>query len=209
MKKWVWIFLLTLNVPFMSKAQAFEAEQLLLDVQKLAQLKQMLADLKTGYEIVYKGYATIKDISEGNFSLHEAFLDRLLQVSPAVRTYHKVVAIISLQLKMVSEYKAAFNRFKQSGTFTAGEIDCMRSVYRNLFDQSVKNLQTLAMVVTSGILRMSDDERLQQIDALHEAMVSKLGFLRQFNNQTAVLALQRARDQQDINSSKGIFGLTN
>ena len=63
MKKCVWIFLLLLYVPCLSQAQTYEAEQLLFDVQKLSQLKQMLADLKKGYEIVYKGYSTIKNIS--------------------------------------------------------------------------------------------------------------------------------------------------
>lgn len=207
MKKCVWIFLLIL--PCLGKAQSYEAEQLLLDLQKLSQLKQMLADLKKGYEIVYQGYSTIKNISEGNFDLHKVFLDGLLEVSPAVRNYKKVADIIALQLKIVSEYKSAFNSFKQNGKFTPGEIDYMGKVYSNLFDESVKNLETLTMIITSGTLRMSDDERLEQIDALYEDMVDKLSFLRYFNNQTSVLSMQRTKDQNEINLSKKIYGLSN
>ena len=36
-----------------------------------------LKDMKEGYEIVSKGYSTIRDISKGSFNLHEAFLDGL------------------------------------------------------------------------------------------------------------------------------------
>lgn len=97
MKKCWWMFLFVLYVPCLSKAQSYEAEQLLLNVQKLSQLKQMLADLKKGYETLYKGYSTIKDISEGNFNLHQIFLDGLFRVRPAVRNYKKVGDIISLQ----------------------------------------------------------------------------------------------------------------
>lgn len=208
MKKCVWIIMI-LYLPALSKAQSYEAEQLLLDVQKLSQLKQMLADLKKGYEIVYKGYTTIKDISQGNFNLHQVFLDGLLEVGPAVRNYKKVAEIISLQLKIVSEYKSAFNQFKQNGKFTPDEIDYMGKVYSNLFDESGQNLETLAMVITSGQLRMSDDERLKQIDALYEDMVDKLSFLRHFNNQTSVLALQRTKDQSEINLTRKIYGLNN
>lgn len=209
MKKCVWIFLLLLYVPCLSQAQTYEAEQLLLDVQKLSQLKQMLTDLKKGYEIVYKGYSTIKNISEGNFNLHQVFLDGLLQVSPAVHNYKKVVDIISLQLKIVSEYKSAFKNFKNGGKFTADEIEYIGKVYSNLFDKSVKNLETLTLIITSGTLRMSDDERLKQIDALHEDMVDKLSFLRHFNNETSVLALQRTKAQNEINLTKKIYGLNN
>lgn len=209
MKKCVVVLLLILGLPRFLKAQTEEAEQLLLDVQKLSQLKQMLADLKKGYEIIYKGYSTIKNISEGNFNLHQVFLDGLLEVSPAVRNYKKVVDIVSLQLRIVSEYKSAFKQFKENGKFTPGEIDYMGKVYSHLFDESVKNLETLTMVLTSGTLRMSDDERLKQIDTLYEDMVDKLTFLRHFNNQTSVLLLQRTKDQNEINLSKKFYGLSN
>ncbi|HWI93872.1 MAG TPA: hypothetical protein VNT20_21480 [Flavisolibacter sp.] len=206
MKKCVVFLLVILFYPHFSKAQTEEAEQLLLDVQKLSQLKQMLADLKKGYEIIYKGYSTIKNISEGNFNLHQLFLDGLLQVSPAVRNYKKVADIISLQLKIVLEYKSAFKQFKENGKFTPDEIDYMGKVYSNLFDQSVNNLETLTMIVTSGTLRMSDDERLKQIDALCEDMADKLTFLRHFNNQTSILALQRTKDENQIKLAKKIYG---
>lgn len=209
MKNCVWIFLWIICVPTLSKAQSFEVEQLLLDIQKLSQLKQMLVDLKKGYEIVYKGYSTIKDISEGNFNLHQSFLDGLLQVSPAVRNYKKVADIISLQLHIVSEYKSACKRFKENGMFTPDEMDYMGKVYSHLFEQSIKNLEALTMVISPGVLRMSDDERLKQIDALHEDMLGKLGFLRHFNNQTSVLAVQRQKDEKQIELSKRIYGLNN
>ena len=63
-------------------AQSTEIQQLLLNVEKLAQLKKILGNMKKGYEIISTGYNTIKDISKGNFNLHEAFLDALMQVSP-------------------------------------------------------------------------------------------------------------------------------
>ena len=62
---------------FRASAQSAEIQQLLLNVEKLTQFKQILSDMKKGYQILEGGYNTIKDISEGNFSLHKAFLDGL------------------------------------------------------------------------------------------------------------------------------------
>jgi hypothetical protein len=57
--------------------QSDEAQQLLLYIEKLAQLKNILNDMYRGYQIVSKGYNTNKDISKGNFNLHNVFLKRL------------------------------------------------------------------------------------------------------------------------------------
>jgi hypothetical protein len=203
------LFILSLTLTSQSKAQSEEVEQLLLNVEKLAQLRQMLSDLKKGYEVLSKGYTTIKNISEGNFHLHEAFLDGLLQVSPLVRNYRKVAGIISYQIQLVQEYKAAFRRFKESSQFTSQEMDYLSQVYSRLLEESVKNLDALATILTSGVLRMSDGERLSAIDTIYADMQDKLAFLRHFNNQTSILALQRARQTQEIQNTKKLYGINN
>ena len=51
--------------------QAQELEELALDIEKLAQFKQILSDMKKGYTILSGGYNTIKNLSQGNFNLHK------------------------------------------------------------------------------------------------------------------------------------------
>jgi len=189
-------------------AQAEEVEQLLLNVEKLAQLKQILTDLKKGYEIVSEGYNTIKDISQGNFNLHKAFMDGLMKVSPTVRNYKKVADIINFQILIVKEYKNAYSRFKKDGNFTMNEIDYLGKVYSNLFNQSLKNVDALATIITANKLRMSDDERLSAIDDIYNSMLDKLTFLRHFNNNTTILAIQRAREKKDATTVQDIYGIT-
>ncbi len=50
------------------KAQSQEAQQLLLNWEKLTQFKKILQNMYDGYKILYKGYTAVKDISEGNFA---------------------------------------------------------------------------------------------------------------------------------------------
>ena len=59
--------------PYTLNAQSAEIQQLILDWQKLTELRKILNNMYKGYEIVSKGYSAGKDISEGNFSLHETF----------------------------------------------------------------------------------------------------------------------------------------
>jgi hypothetical protein len=187
--------------------QSEEVQQLLLNVEKLAQLKQILNDLYKGYEIVSKGYNTISNISKGNFNLHKAFLDGLMEVSPAVKNYSKVQGIISKQVTIVKEYKSAFSRFKASRYFTSEELDYLGNVYQNVFNKSLKDLEALAMVLTAGDLRMTDDERLSSIDTIYNSIEEKLQFLRNFNNNASIIAVQRAKDTKDLEVSRKLYSI--
>jgi hypothetical protein len=212
MKQKVKMLLICLSISCVclrTKAQSFEIQQLLLDCEKLTQLKDIYSDMKKGYEILSEGYNAVKDISEGNFDLHKLFLDDLLNASPAVQKYQKVADIINCQLQIMSEYGNAYNRFKQDDNFSADEIIYIGKVYSKLIDESVKGLSDLTTVITDGVLRASDDERLNQIDKLDAEMKDRLHFLRYFNNNTTILSLQRARERNDANTVKGIYGLNN
>jgi hypothetical protein len=181
-----------------ASAQADELKQLALNIEKLAQFKQILADLKKAYEVLYGGYTTIKNISEGNFNLHEVFLDGLLEASPVVKKYKKVADIISLQVSLVKEYKSAFNRFRNSGRFSLAELNYMGKVYTRLFSQSLVHLDDLVNVLTAKSMRMSDDERLRMIDKIYTGLSDKMNFLRHFNNSNSMLGIQRGREQNDV-----------
>jgi hypothetical protein len=197
-RKCLYLLLLFCGFGISVQGQSQEAQQLLLNVEKLSQLKNILADMKKGYQVVSGGYNTIKNISQGNFSLHEVFLDGLMLVSPEVKKYRRVADIISYQKNIISEYKSAFKRFNASDNFNPTEIGYLAMVYKQLFDQSIDNLDELAMVITSAKLRMSDDERLQAIDRIFEDVQDKLVFLRDFNSKATSLSLAREKQKSDL-----------
>jgi hypothetical protein len=189
--------------------QAFEIQQLILDCEKLMQLKGIYRDVVKGYNILSQGYKAVSDISQGNFDLHKLFLDDLLKASPVVQKYKKVEDIIDCEVHIISEYGTAFKRFKSDNNFSPDEIIYMGKVYDNLIDESIKGLSDLASVITDGVLRASDDERLNAIDRLNNEMQDRLSFLRYFNNNTTILALQRARENNDVNTIRNIYGVKN
>lgn len=193
----------------LASAQTAELQQLALDVKKLAQLKNILGDMKTGFDVVSKGYGTIRKLSEGNFTLHEAFLDGLFIVNPRLRKYERVADIIHYQTALLKEYKSAFREFKSSGRFTPEEITYLSDVYGNLFDRSLQNLDELTLVLTDSKLRMTDDERLTAIDRIYKEMQDKLSFLRSFNGCTRLLEKQRAKAHQQAGDLKQLYNLKN
>ncbi len=202
------IFVIILLFAFSNvKAQSYELERLILDIQKLAQMKSILSDLYKGYEILNTGYNTIKSISEGNFNLHKAFLDGLLAVSPAVKNYQKALDIVDYEGRIVSEYKSALSRFQLDKHFNPDEITYMINVYNNLIGGTLTNLSNLLNVLTANKLRMSDHERMRAIDGIYDDTKDKYMFLRQFNNSTTILAVQRSVEFNDAGTVKNLYGL--
>lgn len=196
-------------IPSSMNAQSAEIQQLILNIEKLSQFKKILSDMKKGYELLSGGYKTVKDMSEGNFSLHKTFLDALMQVNPTVKKYKRVEDIVNYQILLVKESKTGLNRFLKSESFSQQEINYFEKVYGNLLDQSLRNLDELTMVITADKLRMSDDERLQTIDNIYMEMQDKLLFLRDFNKSSSILVLQRAKEKKDVYASKELLDLKN
>jgi hypothetical protein len=188
-------------------AQAQELEELALDIQKLAALKSILKEMYDGYKILTTGYNAVKDISQGNFSLHKLFLDGLLTVSPTVKKYVRIVDIINSQLTIVTEYKTALAHFRGIQLFNNSDINYLQSVYNNVFNRSLQNLDELAMIITDNQLRASDAERISAIDRIYKDMEDKLEFLRQFDNNAGLLATQRQKALEENQSLQRLYGI--
>ena len=191
-----------------SMAQTEEAAQLILNYEKLLQLEEILENMYKGYKILSDGYNAIKNIAEGNFNLHQVFLNGLYAVNPSVKNYARISQIIGYQQQLVKDYKNALERFRADGNLTADEIQFIERVYSDLSRQSLRNLDELYMVITASQLRMSDEERLQAIDRIYYDLKDKLFFLKEFNSTTQILIMQRAKAKQDVNALRNLHDVT-
>ncbi|MCR8556942.1 TerB family tellurite resistance protein [Mucilaginibacter sp. BJC16-A38] len=188
------------------KAQDQDMEQLILDIQKLDQFKSILTDMEKGYADLSAGYGVVKGIAQGNFNLHEVFLDGLYLVSPVVRQYVRVADILTAEERILSEYKTAYSRFAASNKFNPHELDYLLSVYNQLTKLALQNVTNLLNVMTDSKLRMSDAERLAAIDRIYRDTGDKLTFLESFNRKTMMLQMQRTKEQNENQTLKNLYG---
>ncbi|OYD41823.1 hypothetical protein [Sphingobacterium cellulitidis] len=178
--------------------QSTEISQLILNVEKLAQMKKILSQMKQTYSVLNKGYGIIRDLSKGNFDLHRVFLHGLFEASPSVRRYHKVKLVIDLQLQVVSLTKRSIQRFRNSGLFSLEELQYLSLFQEKALEESLMILQELIVLVVDGQLKMNDGERLLAIDLLYRKMERSVESLRAMVNSTDILRYQRMRESRDI-----------
>ena len=149
------------------KAQDQEIQQLLLNVQKLEQLKDLLVQMKDKYQIIQQGYQQVKSVTEGNFRLHEVFLDRLYRVSPEVKKYYRIAEIIQMQLDLVSYTRQSIR--SHSGNDFA-DLVYLKDVFTRLNGMGLRNLEELMLLLSDNQLQMDDAERLSAVDRIHQDM---------------------------------------
>jgi hypothetical protein len=202
------IFLLLSLIEENVKAQIStgqDMQQLLLDIEKLTQFKAILSDMRQGYSILTQGYGQIKALSQGNFNLHSVFLNALLQVNPEIAKYARVADIIADEASILTEYKKAYKRFQNGGHFNADELSHLAKVYAQLTKAALNDVNDLANIITASTMRMSDDERLSAIDRIYASSSDKLTFLRDFNRRVNIMALQRQKEQNEVNNLKTLY----
>lgn len=149
----------------------------------------------------------ISDWAKKQRDLYANYFDELLKVKSVISTYQSVKEIIQKQLLLVREYESAFKLSKQDKNFTPEEIDYMHQVYNGILDESLKNMNQLELVITAFATQMSDAKRLGIINAADDRMDQQLTDLRQFNQQNIKISLQRAKERNELDAVKQLYGL--
>ena len=211
MKTLFTIILLFLMVS--TKAQTFaewtnqKKTQIKYLLQQIAANKVYIEYAQKGYSIARKGLNTIQHIKQGDFDLHRDFISSLSSVNPKVKSYARVADIIACQLRIVKTVGATIRNLKESNQFTSDELEYSKMVFERLLEESLKNLDELFVIISSGELQMKDDERIKRIDQLFIEMQDKYGFCQSFSDECSVLAMRRFSEQADIQLSKKLNGL--
>jgi len=174
----------------------------------LAQIAKFEVYLKLadkGNDIMQDGLTLISDIKKGDLSLHTVFFNHLKTVSPAVKNYSKVADMLTMQIKILTDYKIYAKQFKSSGVFSDNEIEYLNSVFTSLQNRVLEDADQLLILLTDAELQMKDNERLKRIDKLYTETSEQYEFLYGFGQRVQLQTLQRQRELKDMETLKKIY----
>jgi hypothetical protein len=149
----------------------------------------------------------IKEWVEKQRKLYADYFEELKKVKASLASYQRVKDIIERQTLMLKEYKYAWALFKQDKNFTAEELDYISNIYSGMFDESLKNLDQLFLVINAYATQMSDAKRLEIVNSVGNNIEQQLTDLRQFNTQNRMLSLQRATELGEIGYVRRLYGI--
>ncbi len=166
-------------------------------IDQVAALKVHLANLKKGYQIVQQGLYTIDNIKAGNFALHSDFFHSLNNVNPHIKNSARVADIIAYQMYIIRDFKQTNDRLKRDGNLTPEELFYLGYCYTNMMKSCELTLMELIDTITKDKEQMTDDQRIKEIDRLHDDMRDKYAFVRAFGNDNLSLSAMREKEKRD------------
>lgn len=166
-------------------------------VQQIAELQVYIGYLKKGYDIVQTGIHTVRDIRNGEFNLHSLYYGSLKTVNPKIRNSAQTAGIIA-NLQYVTKSVASLKRaIRESNTLPEPHRHFVKQCCDKLTDDIDKTSQFLTDIITSGTLQMSDDERLNRINAVYKKSIDQSVFVQQLLSQTTALLQSLAQNRSD------------
>lgn len=164
-------------------------------LEQIAALQVYIGYAKKGYDIASSGLQTVRDITSGEFNLHSGFINSLKLVSPAVRKNYKVIEIIDYQIRI----SKAFASVKYNDLLSLPNQSYVGDVQSQVILDCGNDLEELLLIITSGKIKMRDEERLKRLDKLYDSMIDKYAFTMNFIGQVNSLIRQSEQQQLWIN----------
>lgn len=139
--------------------------------------------------------------------LYKGYYEELAKVKTIISYYQRIKDIMQKQVRIVEEYKRAWNLFQNDKHFSVEELAYMGKVYGGILEQSAGNLEQISLIINSFRTQMTDAKRLELINSAAARVDENFYDLIRFNKQNSLLSLQRANGQHDVDVVKSMYGL--
>src|SRR5690606_21368567 len=85
----------------------------------------------------------------------------------------------------------------------------VENVIAEVFKQCEFDLDELLLLVSTGGLEMSDDERMKRLEKIHQRMQDKFQFTRSFVRQIKILDQQIEQEKRNLEKSFDLYQIPN
>lgn len=170
-------------------------------LEQIAALQMYIGYAKKGYDIAGSGLNTIRDITRGEFNLHDTFISSLKTVNPLLRNSSKVADIIALQISI----SKAFANLNKNSLLQLSDQLYISGVKERVMDECQEDLEELLLVITSGRIEMDDEQRIKRLDRIYAAMNEKSVFAQHFSGEVNLLIYQKKDEINSIELLKKLY----
>lgn len=196
--------------PLLIHAQNFFAQKktkLKYIAQQIALFEVYAGYLRKGYNIAQDGLKVITDIKHGDFDLHNDRFNSLNKVNTAIKDYTQADNAANIQQEILNVNEGINKFIRDNGFMQEQEKDYVKKVMSSLLSECEEDLNQLVMLASDSIATLKDNERIKRIDDLNADMKDKYSFAKYFESSIRTLALLRAKDINDANTSKLLYGI--
>lgn len=167
-------------------------------ITQIAELQIYLQNVKKGYEVVRSGMNTVKNIRNGEFTLHDLYYTSMGLVNPLIRQSPGALQIARHLQYTLKAAMGLQNLLNNEIAFNEDSRKYIREcIYRLLEDAEKVRLELLDLT-TDNSFELSDDQRLNRLAVLNQRSLSQVKFIKSLTAQ--IVALIRSIEQEQLDS---------
>jgi hypothetical protein len=174
-------------------------------VEQIGALKAYGEVINKGYDIAHNGLTNVFNSKEEDYRQHNNYFLSLWKVKPGIKSYSKVLAILSLKADIEKQYRLT----KSSATefLNDKERSYVNSVYASLISGCYDLADELQMIINDDHLQLKDDERIQRVDKICLQMLDRFEFSQSFANEIRLLVFSRLKEENDVGKFNALYGI--
>ncbi len=136
-------------------------------------------------------------------------LDRLKNVSTSVKSYRRVVDCVGIVGEIADKYVTNYNKMLRDENFNFRELNAIGNVYNRILQESGSTLAELELVINNGNFVMSDNERLERINQIHDQLEEYKIMTDAFTRRNIGLSVERSRKKKNTREVIEFYGRGN
>ncbi len=188
---------------------AQKGKELKIQLEQLAKYQIQSNAVKEKNRIDEQGLNNISRYKNGTSVLYSEYFKSLFTVNGTVKHSDKAVYIRDVINEIKRFFPFSISKASSSGLYERGEVAYFQKVYDNVLQDCNDIIRNLNAVTQNNQLEMTDDQRLERIDLLHDRMVSAYMFSRKFCDHIENVKRAREKEKQDVQKMEQLYGISN
>lgn len=190
-------------------SMAQKGKELKIQLEQLANYQVQSSAAKEKNRIDQQGLDNINRYKKGTSVIYGEYFKSLFTVRENIRSGDKAEYIRDVINEIKRFFPLTLSKATNSGLYQQGEIAYFQKVYENVLKDCTDIIRNLNTVIQNNRLSMTDDQRIERIDLLHERMVSAYMFSRKFCDQIENIRRARESEIRDVRTIEKLHGLGN
>lgn len=193
----VLIFTTKANAQFIVNDPINMATSIANTVKEIVQTSKTVKNTLDNFKEVEKVYKQGKD-----------YYDKLRKVNDLVKDARKVQQTILMIGDISDIYVNNYKLMLQDKNFSFEELTAIAFGYSKLLEESVALIKELKTIVNPSTLSLSDKERMDLIDQIHNQVSEYRSLVSYYTNKNISVSYLRAKKQNDTQRVLDLYGTT-
>ncbi|MET6999423.1 hypothetical protein [Chitinophaga defluvii] len=176
-------------------------------LKQIAELRIYLSYLQKGYQIVESGINTVRDIKNGEFSLHDLYYASLKRVNPEIRKLPQAASVVENTQYIFRATDDLIKVVETTALLNESQSTLINIACPAIRKDAAQVADALLAVLTDRSLQLTDDERIARVQQIYEYSLQQTVLVKDLCSNVYALTWATEMDNREAQTIRNFYGL--